>query len=67
MTAMFKKSLKSKRWNKIDLGEAPQYTHDNMVSRWVTEKNKWLNVSINKSCNVFHFLIRFMSQKQAQV
>lgn len=43
MTAMFKKSLKSKRWNKIDLGEAPQYTHDNMVSRWVTEKNKWLN------------------------
>ena len=45
LTEMFKNSLKSNRWNKIDLGEAQNYTHDNMVARWVTEKNKWLQVS----------------------
>ena len=42
---MFKKSLKSNRWKAIDLGAADQYTHDNMVARWVVEKNKWLQVS----------------------
>ena len=47
LTAIFKKSLKSNRWNKIDLGPAENYTHDNMVARWVIEKNKWLHVSHN--------------------
>lgn len=43
---MFKKSLKSNRWDKIDLGPTPaSYTHENMVDRWVVEKNKWLQVS----------------------
>ena len=27
-------------------GAADQYTHDNMVARWVVEKNKWLQVSL---------------------
>ena len=43
---IFKKSLKSSRWNAIDLGTSDQYTHDNMVARWVVEKNKWLQVSV---------------------
>jgi hypothetical protein len=42
LTNIFKKSLKSDRWDKIDLGSAADYTHDNMVNRWVVEKNKWL-------------------------
>ena len=42
MQAMFKKSLKSNRWKKIDLGEPGNYTHENMVNRWNVEKNKWL-------------------------
>ena len=45
ITAKFKNSLKSKRWDKINLGAAQNYTHDNMVNRWVQEKNKWLQVS----------------------
>ena len=45
ITAKFKNSLKSKRWDKINLGPAQNYTHDNMVNRWVVEKNKWLQVS----------------------
>ena len=47
LSAIFKKSLKSNRWEKIDLGPAENYTHDNMVARWVVEKNKWLHVSHN--------------------
>ena len=39
---IFKKSLKSNRWDAINLGEQAAYTHDNMVNRWVVEKNKWL-------------------------
>ena len=45
LQAMFKKSLKSNRWDHINLGPPNQYTHDNMVNRWVVEKNKWLHVS----------------------
>ena len=45
MQSIFKKSLKSNRWDKIDLGPNENYTHENMVNRWVTEKNKWLEVS----------------------
>ena len=44
--AKFKNSLRSKRWNKIDLGGTANYTHENMVNRWVVEKNKWLEVSV---------------------
>lgn len=45
--ALFKKSLKSNRWSHINLGPTPEhYTHDKMVARWVTEKNKWLQVSL---------------------
>ena len=47
LSAIFKKSLKSNRWEKIDLGPAENYTHDNMVARWVVEKNKWLHVSLD--------------------
>lgn len=45
LTAIFKKSLKSNRWDALDLGAKDNYTHDNMVNRWVVEKNKWLQVS----------------------
>ena len=45
LTEAFKKSLKSNRWNAIDLGAAANYTNDNMVARWITEKNQWLQVS----------------------
>ena len=51
----FKNSLKSRRWNKIDLGAAQNYTHENMVNRWVIEKNKWLN---KVSCGFFRFEVR---------
>ena len=37
-----KRSLKSNRVEAINLGTAENYTHDNMVNRWNTEKNKWL-------------------------
>ena len=30
MQAIMKKSLKSNRWKKIDLGAAEAYTHENM-------------------------------------
>ena len=43
MQAMFKKSLKSNRWDHINLGPNGAYTHENMVARWVQEKNKWKN------------------------
>ena len=42
LKAIMKKSLKSNRWDHINLGSNESYTHDNMVARWVTEKNKWL-------------------------
>ena len=45
LQAIFKKSLKSNRWDKINLGTPENYTHDDMVARWVQEKNKWLHVS----------------------
>ena len=45
MHAIFKRSLKSNRWEAIDLGPPQNYTHDNMVNRWTVEKNKWLHVS----------------------
>ena len=41
----FKKSLRGDRWNKMDLGSANKYTNDNIVNRWVTEKDKWTYVS----------------------
>ena len=46
IAAKFKNSLRSKRWNKIDLGGTANYTNENMVNRWVIEKNKWLEVSV---------------------
>ena len=46
LTNIFKKSLKSNRWDHINLGAAAEYTHENMVNRWVQEKNKWLKVSL---------------------
>ena len=39
---LMKKSLKSNRWDAINLGKNSNYTNDNMVGRWVIEKNKWL-------------------------
>lgn len=42
LTAIFKKSLKSNRWNKLDLGAHAEYTHENMINHWVIQKNKWL-------------------------
>ena len=45
LTAIMKKSLKSNRWESFVLPNKQDYTNDAMVSRWVTEKNKWLNVS----------------------
>ena len=42
LTAIFKKSLKSNRWNKLDLGAPAEYTHENMINHWVIQKNKWL-------------------------
>ena len=47
LTEAFKKSLKSNRWESLELGAAANYTNDNMVARWITEKNKWLQVSEN--------------------
>ena len=46
VAAKFKNSLRSKRWNKIDLGGTANYTNENMVNRWNVEKNKWLEVSV---------------------
>ena len=48
-----KKSLNSNRWNAIDLGTPDQYTHDNMVARWVVEKNKWLHVSKDENALIY--------------
>ena len=42
LKAIMKKSLKSNRWDHINLGPNESYTHDNMVARWFVEKNKWL-------------------------
>ena len=42
---IMKKSLKRDRWEGINLHEAKNYTHDNVLDRWTIEKNKWLNVS----------------------
>ena len=42
---IFKRSLKSNRWDSINLGAAENYTHENVVNRWTVEKNKWLKVS----------------------
>jgi len=42
---IFKRSLKSNRWESIDLGPPANYTHENMVNRWTVEKNRWLQVS----------------------
>ena len=42
LQAIISRSLKSNRWEAIDLGTAESYTHDNMVNRWNIEKNKWL-------------------------
>jgi len=44
LTAIMKKSLKSNRWDSFALPNVQDYTNDAMVARWVTEKNKWLNV-----------------------
>ena len=55
LTEAFKKSLKSNRWNAIDLGAAANYTNDNMVARWITEKNQWLQVSLLFDSNVLVF------------
>jgi len=45
LIAIFKKSLRSDRWDSLDLGPPEHYTHENMVARWFVEKNKWLEVS----------------------
>ena len=42
LRAIMTKSLKSNRWDAINLGPQQSYTNDNMVARWMTEKNKWL-------------------------
>ena len=42
LQAIFKRSLKSNRWDAINLGPNSAYTNDNMIDRWNTEKNKWL-------------------------
>ena len=45
LRTMMKKSLKKDRWEGIELHEAKNYTHDNVLERWTIEKNKWLDVS----------------------
>ena len=44
MQLIMRRSLKSNRWDEINLGTPEQYTHDNMVNRWVTERNTWLHL-----------------------
>ena len=45
MMETFKKSLRKDRWNKLDLGDKANYEHENVISRWAAERNKWVNVS----------------------
>ena len=65
VAAKFKNSLRSKRWNKIDLGGTANYTNENMVNRWNVEKNKWLEVSVPISTSVCHGDLRVLSHNGA--
>lgn len=40
---IFKKSLQNKRWSALDLGKNENYEHAAVVTRWDTERNKWLH------------------------
>ena len=41
LTEIFKKSLKSSRWRKLDFGTAKNYTDINVRGRWQFEKREW--------------------------
>jgi len=66
LTEIFKKSLKSNRWHALDLGAKDNYTHENMVQRWVVEKNKWLQVSQNAFASRLAVLVEITSQDGRQ-